>query len=75
MKWRQVLNGSKYRPVQGETRQQFLARVAVEGFPPMVYAEPLRSPVWELCREVESLRRDLDALRAEVVELRTREHR
>ncbi len=75
MKWRDVFNGSRYRPLQGETRQQFLARMATEGLPPLLYAEPLRSPVWELCREVKSLRHELDALRAEVADLRAREQR
>lgn len=46
-----VCNKFNYQPEPGETRTDFLGRVAENGFPSLGYAQVLRAPVWELCRE------------------------
>jgi hypothetical protein len=70
MRWRNLFDKTRYQPKPGETRRDFLARLGREGIPPLGYAEAARTPIWELCREVTSLRLEVDALRAEVAVLR-----
>lgn len=70
MRWPRSLDKSNYQPKQGETRTAFLSRVAENGFPMLGYAEVLRAPVWELCREVTALRAEVETLRREVAALR-----
>ena len=42
-----------------------------DGLPALGYAEVLRSPVWDLCREVTKLRTEVDALQSELAALRS----
>lgn len=66
------LDPARYRPAPGETRVEFLSRMGRDGLPALGYAEVLRSPVWELCREVTKLRAEVDALQSELAALRSR---
>lgn len=67
---RDLFKKSNFRHLPGEPGRTFLARVAENGMPPLGYAEALRMPVLELCRQVTVLHAEVDELRAEVARLR-----
>jgi len=58
-----------YKHAQGESGRDFVARVADQGMPSIGYAEILRWPVLELCRQVTLLHQEVEELRTEVSRL------
>ena len=73
MSIRDAFKRSNYRHLPGEPGRDFLARLAKNGMPSLGYAEALRMPVLELCRQVTVLHNEVDALRLEVERLRNQE--
>ncbi len=71
MGWRDMFSVKRFQPQPGELRTDFLARLGRDGLPFLGQLEILRSPVWELCKEVTALREEVDALRREVGRLRS----
>ena len=69
MSLRDYFEKAKYRPKPGEARTEFIARMARDGLPFLGAAETLRSPVWELCREVTELRAEVTVLRQQLTAL------
>ena len=70
MAFRDVFKRSSYRHTAGEAGQAFVARLAQDGMPSLGYAEALRWPVLELCRQVTVLHREVEDLKQQVAQLR-----
>lgn len=70
MSIRDAFKRNNYRHMEGESGQAFVARLAHSGMPNLGYAEGLRWPVLELCRQVTVLHEQVAELQTEVARLR-----